>query len=104
MELTIFATPRGLSGRQEPQRKADFSIPDKTQKTLSEIIGGAGKGVIGSNIYWLCCRAAPDNSNNLDDDKDVVTGVFRGKNIGATEEASHTGLTPSQVKQLGSWR
>jgi hypothetical protein len=81
-----------------------LSIPDKTQKTLSEIIGGAGKGVIGSNIYWLCCRAAPDNSNNLDDDKDVVTGVFRGKNIGATEEASHTGLTPSQVKQLGSWR
>jgi hypothetical protein len=81
-----------------------MSIPDKTEKRLSEIIGGSGKGVIGSNIYWLCCRAAPDNSNNIDDNMDVATGTFQGKTIGAAEQGSHTGLTPSQVKQLGNWR
>lgn len=84
-------------------------IPDGTEKRLSEIIGGSGGGgVIGSNIYWLCCRASPDNSNNIDDDSDIVTGRLSRRlgryKIGATEIGSDTGLKPSEVARTGHWR
>lgn len=101
---------RDPSGAYEVGRRRNLGptlpIPNNTQKYLSDIIGGAGgRGVIGSNIYWLCCRAAPDNSNNIDDNSDIVTGMFRGKPIGAVEVGSSTGLTPSQVRNRGgNWR
>jgi len=85
-----------------------LSIPDGTEKRLSEIIGGSGGGVIASSVYWLCCRAAPDNSNNIDDNKDVISGQFKvGKKlfqVGATEQGGDTGISPSQVKLSGKWR
>ena len=100
-----FRDPSGVYEVGRSRSKGPIrSIPNNTQKTLSEIVGGSKTGLIGSNIYWLCCRAAPDNSNNIDDSADIVTGKFRGFKIGAVEQASHTGLTPSQVKQLGKWR
>lgn len=81
------------------------AIPNGTEKRLSDIVGGSGKGIVGSRIYWLCCRAAPDNSNNIDDNADVVTGqLTTGDDIGAVEVASAMGLSPSQVKATGQWR
>lgn len=81
------------------------AIPNGTKRRLSEIIGGSGNGIIGSRIYWLCCRAAPDNSNNIDDSADIVTGnLTTGDEIGAVEVASSMGLTPSQVRRTGQWR
>ena len=84
-------------------------VPNNTEKRLSEIIGGTSSGgVIGSHVYWLCCRAAPDNSNNIDDNSDIVTGhvAFGGPllEVGAVEVGSTAGLTPSRVRELGSWR
>ena len=84
-------------------------IPDGQEKRLSDIIGGCSNGgVIGSNIYWMCCRASPDNSNNIDDDKDIVSGSFKAGthnlDLGASEQGSNMGLKPSQVKQSGQWR
>jgi hypothetical protein len=82
------------------------AIPNNTQKFLSEIIGGSGSGgVIGSKVYWLCCRAGIDNSNNIDDNADEIIGHrVGGLKMGAIEHGSSTGLKPSQVKSMNRWR
>lgn len=91
----------GLSRSKGPM----LAIPDGKTKRLSEIIGGASSGgVIGRYVYWLCCRAAPDNSNNINDDADEVIGKVFGYKVGAVEVGSPAGMTPSKVKQLGVWR
>lgn len=81
-------------------------IPNNTQRFLSDIIGGASSGgVIGNKIYWLCCRAGIDNSNNIDDDADEIVGKsVAGLEMGAIEHGRGMGLKPSQVKNLNRWR
>ena len=80
-------------------------IPNGTEKRLSDIIGGAGKGVIGSVLYWLCCRDKPQATNNIDiseatslTDVGGITHVLGG-DVGASD----MGVTPSQVKRVGKW-
>ncbi|HEY7577472.1 MAG TPA: hypothetical protein VH855_07730 [Acetobacteraceae bacterium] len=75
-----------------------------SSKYLSDLIGGAGKGgVLGNIIYWMACRAAPDNSNNIDDNADAVTSAINGNSMTCIEQASAQGRSPSAVKMIGSW-
>lgn len=81
-------------------------IPHGTSYLLSDIIGGAsGGGVIGTAIYWLACRAKPDNAMLTDDNADIVTSSVNGVNASCVEQGLSYGLTPSQVKARGgNWR
>jgi len=65
---------------------------------LSDIIAGYRKLASGlTDVYWLCCRAAPQNANNSED---VDLDAF-----GMIEKPKDMGLKPSQVKAKGgAWR
>jgi hypothetical protein len=51
----------------------------------------------------MACRAAPDNSNNIDDNADAVTSAINGNSMTCIEQASAQGRSPSAVKMIGSW-
>lgn len=69
------------------------------QIRLSEIIAAFKKanGSVPAEVYWLCCRAVPQNSNNAEE----VDATF----FGSMQKAKDMGLKPSQVvAKGGSWR
>jgi hypothetical protein len=82
------------------------SLPDGTEKKLSNIIGGQGKGgVIGSAVYWLACRDAPTMSNNVEPKQVATLDDGNGNQLNMTGALfeGDTGLKPSLVKQAGKW-
>lgn len=78
-------------------------LPHGVRKRLSDIIGGQGSGgVLGNNIYWLACRAAPFNAN-----RETRTAVTYLNDLPLARQriGKPSGLKPSDVKKLGGkWR
>jgi len=75
-----------------------LALNDGEQMRLGDIIGAFRKNFTGmTDVYWLCCRAAPQNSNST---HDVSVDFF-----GITEKPNDMGLRPSQVVAKGGrWR
>jgi len=98
-----FRDPTGAYEVGQPVSNGPFSpITNGTQKYLSDIIGGqSSNGVIGSHIYWLCCRDAPITTNSTDI---TVATDLQGHILGGNISASVSGLKPSEVKQTGKWQ
>lgn len=73
-----------------------YQIRYKDSFPLSEIIGNFRKEDKRlRDVFWLCCRAAPQNSNNNDImAKGLFTLLERPKLSGA-------GLSPSEIKRRG---
>ena len=74
-----------------------LAIGDGVQIQLGDVIAQYRRNFPDlTDVYWLCCRAAPQNSNNP---VDVDDGAY-----GLIEKPSDMGLKPSKVKQSGVWR
>lgn len=91
-----FATGVSCVGTQKNDPPA-LALNDGASLRIADVIGRFRKLYAGlTDVYWLCCRAAPKNANNT---IDVDDGAF-----GLIEAPAATGLRPSQVKARGSWR
>jgi hypothetical protein len=75
-----------------------WPVGDGQKEKIGDIVSAFRKAHAGlTDVFWLCCRSAPDNANNF-------TGVVNvGVNGGIMGPAS-MGLKPSQVKAQGGWR
>lgn len=74
-------------------------MPRGVKKRLSDIIGGASTGgVLGNNIYWLACRAAPINANR--ETRKAVT-YLNDLPLARQRLGMPSGLKPSEVKRRG---
>lgn len=64
---------------------------------MGELIGKYRMKFQGlKDVFWLCCRGAPQNCNNRIDVDEGQWGII--------ESPKDTGLAPSQVKAQDSWR
>lgn len=72
-------------------------LADGSRAQLGDIIRAFRKAAPGlTDVYWLCCRAVPQNSNNTEEIDDGQYGLI--------EVPKESGLKPSQVKASGTWR
>lgn len=92
-----FKNPTGLyQVGQRPGQGCLGRIQSGESGYLSDVLFSLPKDV-DFDVYWLCCRHAPTNSNN--------TSAFKKGNFGLENVASDMGLKPSQVKARGGrWR
>ena len=76
-----------------------LALNDGQQMKLGDIISAftMANNTAPAEVFWLCCRAVPQNSNNT---VEVSVDAF-----GLIEKASDMGLRPSQVvARGGQWR
>jgi hypothetical protein len=75
-----------------------LALNDGEQMRLGDIIGAFRKKFPGmTDVYWLCCRAAPQNANS--------THCVSVDAFGITEKPNPMGLRPSEVvAKGGQWR
>ncbi|MEJ6710292.1 MAG: hypothetical protein QNK92_16110 [Amylibacter sp.] len=91
-----FATGVYYVGSQK-NAAPSLAIRDGAKMQMGEVIAKFRKLYPGmTDVYWLCCRAAPQNSNNA---VEVDDGAY-----GLVEKPSDMGLKPSAVKQASKWR
>jgi len=82
---------------QKKGKSPILPIGEGEKMKLGDIIGKFRKAKEGLvEVYWLCCRAAPQNANNT---SDVSVDAF-----GIEEQPMDMGLSPSKVAKTGSWR
>jgi hypothetical protein len=92
---------------QPPEAGPALTVHPGTQKHLSDLIGGQSQGgAIGNSVYWLCCRAAPTNSNNptVNVVRQLVDGSGNVHVLGGEEVGQDMGRKPSAVSATGRWR
>lgn len=82
----------------DPANGPCIPMQEGVEYRLSQLIGGGG-APNSPVFYWLCCRYSPRNSNNM-----RVVGSS-SDTFAYQDEASATGLKPSQIRALGGrWR
>jgi len=91
-----FATGIYLVGSSKGQ-PPHIEIEDGGKEYLSDIVAYYRENHPGLvRVYWMCCRATPQNSNAT---VDVSTGTFAMQ-----ERARDMGMKPSDVMKFGEWR